>query len=72
MARKSKATDGPSAGGKAAKPAAKRSTARGSKKKSTVDHEQIAKRAYELYLARGRAEGFAEQDWKQAEKELLS
>jgi hypothetical protein len=32
--------------------------------------EQIAARAYELYLARGGEEGFAEQDWLQAEREL--
>jgi hypothetical protein len=33
-------------------------------------HEQIARRAYELYLARGATDGQAEQDWMQAEREL--
>jgi hypothetical protein len=33
-------------------------------------HEQIAKRAYELYLARGQAEGYDREDWLKAEKQL--
>jgi uncharacterized membrane protein len=33
-------------------------------------HEQIAQRAYELYLARGRTEGHPEEDWLEAEKQL--
>ena len=33
--------------------------------------DQIAQRSYELYLARGGANGSAEQDWLQAETELL-
>lgn len=33
-------------------------------------HEQIARRAYEIFLARGGAQGSAEQDWHQAEREL--
>lgn len=33
-------------------------------------HEQIARRAYELYLARGGQHGSHEQDWHQAEREL--
>ena len=32
--------------------------------------EQIAARAYQLYLARGCAEGHALEDWLQAEAEL--
>jgi len=32
-------------------------------------HEQIAKRAYEFYLARGGEHGHAEEDWAQAESE---
>jgi len=32
--------------------------------------EQIAKRAYELYEQRGRQDGFADQDWEQAEREI--
>jgi hypothetical protein len=31
---------------------------------------QIAKRAYELYEQRGRQDGRAVQDWKQAEREI--
>ncbi|MBN1130257.1 MAG: DUF2934 domain-containing protein [Chitinispirillaceae bacterium] len=33
--------------------------------------EQIAKRAHELYEARGRKDGFALEDWILAEKEIL-
>lgn len=33
-------------------------------------HEQIAQRAYELYVAGGRTEGHAEEDWLEAEKQL--
>jgi len=36
----------------------------------TVSVEQIAKRAYEIYDARGRAEGCDLNDWLQAEHEL--
>ena len=32
--------------------------------------DQIAQRAYELYEQRGRQDGFAVQDWLQAEQEL--
>ncbi len=35
-------------------------------------YEEIAKRAYEIYLARGQSEGNATQDWLQAEQELLA
>ena len=38
--------------------------------KAAPTHEQIAKRSYELYLARGAQPGFHEQDWLQAEAEL--
>jgi hypothetical protein len=34
------------------------------------DHERIAVRAYELYLARGGVDGQAEEDWLTAEQEL--
>ena len=34
--------------------------------------EQIQRRAYELYEQRGRQDGFHEQDWLQAESEILS
>jgi hypothetical protein len=36
----------------------------------TPTYEQIAKRAYELYVARGRNEGWAREDWLEAEKQL--
>ena len=38
--------------------------------KAAPSHEEIAKRAYELYLARGAEHGHAEQDWARAETEL--
>lgn len=37
-----------------------------------VSHEQIERRAYELYLARGGRAGDALGDWLAAERELLS
>ena len=33
-------------------------------------HEQIAARAYELYLGRGSLDGYSEEDWLIAEAEL--
>ena len=33
-------------------------------------HQEIARRAYELYLQRGGGDGFADEDWVQAEREL--
>lgn len=33
--------------------------------------KQIALRAYELYLHRGGVDGHAEEDWLQAEREIL-
>jgi DUF2934 family protein len=33
--------------------------------------ERIQQRAYELYEARGRVDGYHEQDWARAEKEVL-
>jgi len=35
-------------------------------------HEQIAKRAYELYLERGCRQGCDVEDWVDAERELLA
>jgi hypothetical protein len=35
-----------------------------------VTPEQIAQRAYELFLARGGIHGRHEEDWQQAEREL--
>lgn len=34
--------------------------------------KRIALRAYELYLQRGEVGGHAEEDWLQAEREILS
>ena len=34
-------------------------------------HAEIAARAYELYVQRGRIEGYEEDDWLQAEYELM-
>jgi hypothetical protein len=36
-----------------------------------IPEEQIAKRAYELYLTRGQKDGAALQDWLDAKVELL-
>lgn len=33
-------------------------------------HEQIARRAYELFLARGGEHGHADEDWRQAERDI--
>jgi hypothetical protein len=35
-------------------------------------NEKIAKKAYELYVNRGRISGFAEKDWLQAQKIVLA
>ncbi|RKH08653.1 DUF2934 domain-containing protein [Corallococcus praedator] len=37
---------------------------------STPTNEQIARRAFEIYQARGGTHGSSEQDWFQAEREL--
>lgn len=34
-------------------------------------HARITGRAYELYIERGRREGYAEQDWLDAEREIV-
>ena len=34
--------------------------------------EEIRRRAYELYELRGREDGFAEEDWTRAEREVLA
>lgn len=40
--------------------------------KKTVTNEQIAARAYEIFLSRGGQPGDETSDWLQAEKELKS
>ena len=37
---------------------------------AVVDHDRVALRAYELYIARGRDEGHDLDDWLNAEREL--
>ena len=37
---------------------------------SMPTHDDIARRAYEIYLRNGRRQGKSEQNWLQAEKEL--
>jgi len=37
---------------------------------ATLSQEAIAQRAYELFLQRGQAHGYALDDWLQAEREL--
>jgi hypothetical protein len=39
--------------------------------RDVVSPQEIERRAYDLYLRRGRTEGSALQDWLQAEGELL-
>jgi len=39
--------------------------------KDAPTHEEIALRAYQIYLERGGAPGDALQDWTRAERELL-
>jgi len=38
--------------------------------KNAPSREQIAQRAYEIYLARGKTDGRELEDWVQAEREL--
>jgi DUF2934 family protein len=38
--------------------------------RSEPTHEEVAARAYELYLARGSLDGYSEEDWLMAEAEL--
>ncbi|GHG93422.1 DUF2934 domain-containing protein [Comamonas sp. JC664] len=58
-------------------PAAKKAPAasadikpRASESRPSPSNEQIARRAYEIFLARGGTHGSSEQDWFQAEREL--
>jgi hypothetical protein len=48
-------------------PAAKKTRAA----KTAPTHEEIALRAYEIYLERGGAPGNALEDWTRAERELM-
>ena len=40
-------------------------------KATATDQEKIAKRAYELFEARGKMDGYALEDWILAEKEVI-
>jgi hypothetical protein len=55
------------AGKKRAKGAAVR---KASTEAASPSSEEIARRAYEIFLARGREPGHEAEDWLQAEKEL--
>ena len=48
----------------------KKATSTVSAANAAPTHEQIAVRAYELYLARGAEHGHDAEDWAQAESEL--
>lgn len=37
---------------------------------ASLDLTEVRRRAYELYEKRGRLDGFAEHDWRQAEEEV--
>jgi hypothetical protein len=39
---------------------------------AAVDRDRIARRAYDLYLARGGADGEAMEDWLAAEREWIA
>ena len=39
--------------------------------KSSPDRDEIAQRAYEIYVARGQMAGRELEDWVQAERELM-
>ena len=45
-------------------------TPRRAAQRPTIADTEIARRAYDLYLARGREDGHDVEDWMQAEREL--
>ena len=63
-------------GGKVSAPKVKSAASTGSNGRAAAasssepSHEDIAARAYELYLARGSLDGYSEEDWLLAEAEL--
>jgi hypothetical protein len=62
-------------GGKVSAPMMKAASTASNGKAAAVSrheptHEDIAARAYELYLARGSLDGYSEEDWMLAEAEL--
>jgi len=75
MAKKNKGGKTESAEAPKAKPVtlAKGATAHGKsqdRKPKVVNHEAIARRAYEIYIERNWEAGAAEKHWAQAEREL--
>jgi len=60
-------------GGKVSAPKVKSASSNGKAaivSSSEPSHEDVAARAYELYLARGSLDGYSEEDWLLAEAEL--
>jgi hypothetical protein len=53
-----------------AKSATASNTATAASARTGPTHEQIARRAYEIFMARGGQPGSPEHDWMQAEREL--
>jgi hypothetical protein len=49
----------------------RKSTAAKSSARPSDDLEKIRLRAYELYVERGMVDGYAEEDWRRAEEEIL-
>jgi hypothetical protein len=49
---------------------ARAATAQAKAQTSSPSREDVAKRAYELFLARGCTHGHDQEDWLQAEREL--
>jgi hypothetical protein len=47
----------------------KRATANAGVLEHQIDHERIARRAYEIYESRGRADGHADYEWVQSASE---
>ena len=45
-------------------------TAPGEAPSASPTYEEVAQRAYEIYLARGGGPGREDEDWQQAEREL--
>jgi hypothetical protein len=60
-------------GGKVSAPKVKAASSIGKAAAASISeptHDEIAARAYELYLARGSLDGYSEEDWMLAEAEL--
>ena len=53
-------------------PALAKSVATATRSKAQPTREQIAQRAYEIWLAKGQPAGMDNQNWQEAERELAS